>query len=177
MSETLNWYAVYTKPRWEKKVAELFTRKQLENYCPLNRVHKQWSDRKKIVLEPLFTSYVFVKIPTAEQLLVRQTEGVLNFVYWLSKPAVIREEEIDLIKRFLNEHDNVKVENNLVTVNDKVRVMNGPLMMREGSVVEVKHKTVKLSLPTLGYTLVAEVDKSNIELVRDYELMDHHFVS
>lgn len=177
MSETLNWYAVYTKPRWEKKVAELFTRKQLENYCPLNRVHKQWSDRKKIVLEPLFTSYVFVKIPTADQLLVRQTEGVLNFVYWLSKPAVIREEEIDLIKRFLNEHDNVKVENNLVTVNDKVRVMNGPLMMREGSVVEVKHKTVKLSLPTLGYTLVAEVDKSNIELVRDYELMDHHFVS
>lgn len=177
MSETLNWYAVYTKPRWEKKVAELFTRKKLENYCPLNRVHKQWSDRKKVVLEPLFTSYVFVKIPGTDQLLVRQTEGVLNFVYWLSKPAVIRDEEIEMIKRFLNDHDNVQVENNLVTVNDKVRVMNGPLMMREGSVVEVKHKTVKLSLPTLGYTLVAEVDKSNVELVRSYELMDHHFVS
>ncbi len=177
MPESLNWYAVYTKPRWEKKVAELFSRKNIENYCPLNRVHKQWSDRKKIVLEPLFTSYVFVRISQADQLAVRQTDGVINFVYWLSKPAVIREDEIDIIKRFLNEHDNVQVEKTPVTINDRVRVVNGPLMMREGSVLEVKHKTVKVCLPTLGYTLVAEIEKSNLELVRGYEILDHGFAS
>ncbi len=177
MRETFNWYAVYTKPRWEKKVAELFTRKDIENYCPLNRVHKQWSDRRKVVLEPLFTSYVFVRISPLDQLLVRQTEGVLNFVYWLSKPAIVRDEEIELIKRFLNEHDNVRVEMNKVNVNDKVRVVNGPLMLREGSVMEVKHKTIKVSLPTLGYTLVAEIEKKNVELIDSYKVGDHHLVS
>jgi hypothetical protein len=50
------WYAVYTRPRWEKKVAEILTDKKIENYCPLNKVVRQWSDRKKIVHEPLFTT-------------------------------------------------------------------------------------------------------------------------
>jgi len=75
------WYAVYTRPRWEKKVAGSLTRKKIENYCPFNRVLHQWSDRKKIVLEPLFTSYLFVRISGEEQLAVRQTEGVINFVF------------------------------------------------------------------------------------------------
>src|SRR5215211_2634080 len=92
------WYAVYTKPRWEKKVADLLTRKQIENYCPLNKVKRQWSDRKKIVMEPLFQSYVFVRVPKNMLTMVRETSGVLNFVYWLQKPAIIRDEEIDLIK-------------------------------------------------------------------------------
>ncbi|MGZ5246736.1 MAG: UpxY family transcription antiterminator [Flavitalea sp.] len=167
MPENVNWYAVYTKPRWEKKVAELLARKKIETYCPLNRVHRQWSDRKKIILEPLFTSYVFVRIADAEQLAVRMTDGVLNFVYWLAKPAVIKDEEIDIIKKFLNDHDNVQIEKTFVNVNDHVRVISGPLMMREGNVVEVKHKTVKVSLPTLGYTLIAEVDKQNLEKLSD----------
>jgi transcription antitermination factor NusG len=163
--ETLHWYAVYTKPRWEKKVADLLVRKKIENYCPLNRVHRQWSDRKKIVLEPLFTSYVFVRIQEANQLAIRQTDGILNFVYWLGKPAVIREDEIEAIKRFLKDHDNVKLEKVFLNENDRVRVLSGPLMMREGNVLEVKNKTVKVMLPTLGYTLVAELEKGNIEKV------------
>ena len=95
------------------------------------------------------------------------TDGVLNFVYWLAKPAVIKDEEIDIIKKFLNDHDNVQIEKTFVNVNDHVRVISGPLMMREGNVVEVKHKTVKVSLPTLGYTLIAEVDKQNLEKLSD----------
>jgi transcription antitermination factor NusG len=159
------WYAVYTKPRWEKKVADLLTRKNIENYCPLNKVQRQWSDRKKIVMEPLFQSYVFVNVSNKEHLLVRETSGVLNFVYWLQKPAVIRDEEIGMIKKFLNEYHHVQVERSVVNLNDKVRVLGGPLMMREGNVLEIKNKTVKVLLPTMGYTLVAEIEKSNIEKV------------
>ena len=55
------WYVVYTKPNWEKKVAELLEKKGIEQYCPLNKVQKQWHDRKKTVWEPLFKSYVFVR--------------------------------------------------------------------------------------------------------------------
>ncbi|MFN2439538.1 MAG: UpxY family transcription antiterminator [Chitinophagaceae bacterium] len=159
------WYAVYTKPRWEKKVAELLTKKKIENYCPLNKVKKQWADRKKLVFEPLFTSYVFVKVSEMEHLQVRQTAGIINLVYWLGKPAVIRDVEIDIIQRFLSEHSNVQIERTKVNVNDIVRVISGPLMEHEGHVVAVKNKTVKIILPSLGYIMMAEVEARNVELI------------
>src|SRR6266852_5926070 len=94
------WYALYTKPRWEKKVADLLSAKDIESYCPVNRVYRQWSDRKKMISVPLFTGYVFVNIDEKRQVAVRSTTGVINFVYWLNKPAVIQDEEIALIKKF-----------------------------------------------------------------------------
>lgn len=160
------WYAVYTKPRWEKKVAELLTKRKLENYCPLNKVVRQWADRKKTVQEPLFSSYVFVHVAETEHLAVKQTDGILNFVYWLGKPAQIKEEEISAIRVFLNEHNNVKLEKINVNVTDKIRIIEGPLMHREGDVLEVYRKSVKAYLPSLGYAMIAEVAKSNIEVIK-----------
>jgi transcription antitermination factor NusG len=162
-SEIFRWYALYTKPRWEKKVADLLTRKKIENYCPVNRVMRQWSDRKKVVKEPLFRSYVFVRIPEKLQNTIRDTDGVINIVYWLGKPAVIRDAEIEVIKRFLNDFDNVQLERAEVSMNDTIIVTNGPLMHREGNVIEVRHKSVKVTLSSLGYSLIAEVDKAHVE--------------
>ncbi|MEI9958604.1 MAG: transcription termination/antitermination NusG family protein [Ferruginibacter sp.] len=68
MENTTYWHAVYTKPRWEKKVAALLEARGIEYYCPLNKVVKQWSDRKKVVLEPLFKSYVFVHVEEAKKM-------------------------------------------------------------------------------------------------------------
>lgn len=165
------WYAVYTKPRCEKKVADLLTKKGIENYCPLNRVEKQWSDRKKIILEPLFTLYVFVRIDPTEQLSVRQTFGILNFVYWLSKPAIIKNEEIEIIKRFLNDHTRVTLEKVSVNVNDMVRIVTGPFMEQEGQVMSVKSKTVKIMLPTLGYWMHAEIETANVKVIQENKLV------
>ncbi|HEY0059348.1 MAG TPA: UpxY family transcription antiterminator [Flavisolibacter sp.] len=165
MSEEKKWYAVYTRPRWEKKVADLLSKRKVENFCPLNKVVKQWSDRKKTILEPLFTSYVFVHISEREHLLVKQTDGILNFVYWLGEPALIRSEEIEAIKTFLGRHENVKLEKIDVSVSDKVRITDGPLIYREGDVLEVYNKSVKVFLPSLGYAMIAEISKSRIEVI------------
>jgi transcription antitermination factor NusG len=159
------WYAVYTHAKWEKKVAELFTRKSIENYCPLNRVLRQWSDRKKIVYEPLFTCYVFARIDNKEHLSVLQTEGVLNYVNWQGKPAVIRDPEIEVIKNFLLEHENVRLEKIAIDINDTVRIKCGLFMEQEGIVMEVLGKTVRVSLPSLGYSMLAEIPKSHVEVV------------
>src|SRR6476646_1947607 len=104
------WLAVYTKPRWEKKIDRLLIETGIESYCPLNKVHRKWSDRMKMVEEPLFKSYVFVHVNPEEEKKVREVNGVLNFVYWLGKPAVIRQKEIERIKRFLNDYNNVTAE-------------------------------------------------------------------
>jgi transcription antitermination factor NusG len=144
----------------------MLTKREIENYCPLNRVVKQWSDRKKTILEPLFTSYVFVHTTEQALYMVKQASGdIVNFVYWLGKPAVIKDAEIENIKRFLNEYTNVKLQKNFVHVGDRIRVMNGPLMNREGKITAVRNNKVKLLLPSMGYIMVAEVKLSNVELV------------
>jgi len=171
------WYAVHTRPRWEKKIATQFSKKGIELYCPLNKVQRQWSDRKKIILEPLFTSYIFVRLSDTEQLPVLQTDGVISFVYWLKKPAVIRDEEIDAIKRFMNEYESVNLEKTEVNVNDRVRIIGGPLMEREGNILEVKNRMVKVLLPSLGYTLVATIEKSNVEILSMFgEITSSHVI-
>jgi len=165
MNETKKWFAIYTRPRWEKKVAESLSKHRIENYCPLNKVVRQWSDRKKIVYEPLFTSYVFVKVTEKEHLSIRKTPGVINLVYWLNKPAVIPEHEIETIKRFLNEHSTVSLKKTQVNVADRVRIIGGAFSEEEGEVVSVKTKTVKIALPSLGYLMYAEVERTNVEVV------------
>lgn len=167
MSDEKKWYVVYTKSRCEKKVADLLTRKGIENYCPLNRVQKQWSDRKKIILAPLFTSYVFVRILPIEQSSICHTDGILNFVFWLNKPAIIRNEEIDIIKQFLNDHSYVRLEKVSININDVVRVVAGPFMEQEGKVVSFKNKSVKIMLPSLGYLMYVEIESVNVKIIHE----------
>ncbi len=167
MTEEKKWFVVYTKSRCEKKVSELLSRKGIENYCPLNRVQKQWSDRKKIIFAPLFTSYVFVRISASEQSIICRTDGILNFVYWLNKPAVVRSEEIDIIKQFLNDHSFVRLEKVSMNVNDIVRVISGPFMEQEGQVISFNNKSVKIMLPSLGYLMHVELESVNVKIVRE----------
>jgi transcription antitermination factor NusG len=166
MNENKKWFAVYTRPRWEKKVAEILTRKKIENYCPINKVVRQWSDRKKVVYEPLFTSYVFVRISEREITSLKQTHGIINLVHWLGKPAVIHDSEIEVIKRFLNEHINIKLEKTPINVNDRIQILAGPLMDMVGQVLSIKSNSVKVALPSLGYLMFAEVEVANVEVIR-----------
>jgi transcription antitermination factor NusG len=177
MTTEKNWYAIYTKPRWEKKTAELLSKKRIESYCPLNKVVRTWSDRKKTILEPLFKSYVFINITEKEQTYVRQTDGVLNFVYWLGKPAVIKTPEIEAIRDFLEEYQNVHLEHVDVNINDTVKIKRGPLMEQEGDVLEIKNRTVKVYLPSMGYALIAEVEKANVEVLTRANVFKRNNVS
>ena len=161
----INWYAVYTKPRFEKKIAETLSKKGFENYCPLNRVLRQWHDRKKVVLEPLFNSYIFVHTDENRMIDIRRIPGVINFVYWLKKPAVISAGEIDLIRKFLNEYSDVTLEKIPIKINDNIRILRGPLMYKEGNVIGIHNRTVKVLLPSLGYQMVAQVERNNIEIL------------
>jgi transcription antitermination factor NusG len=157
---------VYTRPRWEKKVNQLLTEKGLESYCPLNKVRRKWSDRVKVVEEPLFKSYVFVKVNEDDRTAVRMTNGAINFVYWDGKPAVIKEKEIIAIKRFLNEYENVEAVPADLKINQRVRITNGTLMDQEGKVLDIRHKTARVAIDSLGYILVAYIDRTKLTSAR-----------
>jgi transcription antitermination factor NusG len=156
------WLAVYTRPRWEKKVNQLLKEKGVESYCPLNKVRRKWSDRVKIVEEPLFKSYVFVKVNDEDRTAVRMTAGAINFVYWQGKPAVIKEKEIAAIKKFLDEYENVEAKPIDLKVNQRVRITTGTLMDQEGKVLDLHRKTVKVAIDSLGYILVAYIDRTKL---------------
>jgi transcription antitermination factor NusG len=164
-----NWYAVYTRSRWEKKVSEQLNKLEIENYCPLNRVVRQWSDRKKVVEEPLFTSYVFVKISLSQMNQIRQVYGLVNFVYWLGKPAVIQDSEINLIKDFVSNHFNIKLEKMSVRIHDMVKVLDGPFIEMEGTIISVKKNSVKVLLPSLRFFMTAEVEIQNVAKIQDHQ--------
>ena len=159
---TDKWYIIQTRPRWEKKVADSLEQKGIESYCPLNKVRRKWSDRIKTIEEPLFKSYVFVKISEDQRTNVRMTNGVVNFVYWNGKPALIKEKEIQTIKRFLDEYENVEAVKMNIGPDDRVRVVSGPMMDQEGKVLELKNKTAKVCIDSLGYMLIAYIDKSRL---------------
>ena len=156
------WLAVYTRPRWEKKVNKLLVEKGIESYCPLNKVRRKWSDRVKVIEEPLFKSYVFVRVSDRDKTPVRMTNGVINFVYWNGKPALIKEKEINAIKRFLDEFENVQVHPIDFKVNQRVRVTTGSLMDQEGSVLDIRHKMVKVAIDSLGYILIAFIKRTKL---------------
>jgi transcription antitermination factor NusG len=156
------WLAVYTKPRWEKKVNKLLQEKGVESYCPLNKIRRKWSDRIKTVEEPLFKSYVFVKVNELDRTAVRMTNGVINFVYWDGKPAVIKEKEISAIKRFLDEYENVEVQAMDLKINQRVLVTGGPLMDQEGKIIALRSKIAKVAIDSLGYILIAHIDRTKL---------------
>lgn len=157
------WYAVYTLPRWEKKVARTLDEKGYEAYCPLNRVVRQWSDRKKTVEEPLFKGYVFVQVSEKEKWSLKQLPGILNYVYWNGKPGVIRDEEIITIKRFLNQFSDVEVSDCRLDVATRVKIKAGILMNYEGIVVEVHGNRASVRIESMGIQLSATFEKKNLE--------------
>jgi transcription antitermination factor NusG len=152
------WLAIYTKPRWEKKVDSVLKKKDIECWCPLQKIQKQWSDRKKIVEEPLFKSYVFVKVEDTERSKVLMTDGVLNYVYHVGKPAVIRDEEIEIIKKYLSEKDaSISVQSiESFNQNEMVKVNHGIFMDSVGTVLRGGKRKVFVKLESLGQVMTVE---------------------
>lgn len=149
----MNWYVVYTKPKWEKKVAEQLTQKGIECYCPLVSQIKQWSDRKKKVEVPLFNSYVFVCLTEADRNLVFQSTGVVRYLFWLGKPAIVRDEEINTIKKWLTAPDQYEISVSCLKVGDKVTLESGPFKSQQATVKEINKTSYVLVLESLGCVL------------------------
>jgi transcriptional antiterminator RfaH len=149
----MEWFALYTKPRNEKRVAENLTALGIEAYCPLVTTIKQWSDRKKKVESPLIPSYVFVKIEEANRKDVFQVAGVVQYVFWLGKPAKIKPQEIEALKTQLATPV-VKVDIETWTPNAQIQINEGPFKNQMAVVDKVSTHKVTLIIKSLGIRLI-----------------------
>ncbi|HRN45711.1 MAG TPA: UpxY family transcription antiterminator [Flavobacterium sp.] len=153
----MNWYVIYTKPKWEKKVAEQLAEAGIDCYCPLITQIRQWSDRKKKVEVPLFNSYVFVQLDESERNSVFQSAGVVRYLFWLGKPAIVRHEEIEVIKKWINTSDAADIMVDRYKIGDAIQLESGPFSAQKAIVQEVTNTHYVLVLESLGCVLKMKI--------------------
>ena len=147
---TNSWYVLYTKPRHEKKLAERLQSEGWTVYCPLKKTTKQWSDRKKVVEEALFPSFIFIQCEESQRDQVFSHASAVRYLYWLRKPAIVREDEIQSIKQWMGEvnHEDITIES--IPLGSRVRLSGGPLMGETGTVKELRGTQATIVLEQLG---------------------------
>jgi len=161
-----SWFVVYTRPRWEKKIDESLKQQGIISYCPLRMIQSKWADRRKLVALPLFSSYVFVYINTREEQKVRQTYGVLNFIYYMGKPATIKDKIIDEIKSSLFLFPDAQVINLAeLAVGTRVKIEQGIMQDKEGHVLKNELHHIIVVIDSLNCVLTAKVPATSLRIV------------
>lgn len=163
---TPHWYAVHTRSRHEKKVADQLGQKAVEYFLPLYDAVHRWKDRRKTVQLPLFPGYIFVRIALREKLRVLELAGVVRLVGFKGVPVALPDPEIASLKAGLEAK--LKAEPHpYLKVGKPVRVVRGPLAGREGILVRKKDKLrLVLSVDLIMRSMAVEVDAADVEPLR-----------
>jgi len=147
------WHVIYTKPRNELKVASRIKTMGIEVYCPTRTEIRQWSDRKKKITIPLFSCYVFVKVDDKNRNRVFEVPGVVSFLFWLGKYAMVKEKELDAIKAWNNNDGAISLWTEEFTHGDRVFIASGAFKSKEAIIKEIGNHQMKLLLPSLGFSV------------------------
>jgi len=158
-----NWYALYTCPRHEKRVAEQIKQRRISCFLPLYRSVRRWKDRRKELELALFPGYVFVRIDLKDRLRVLQMASVVRFVSFNGHPVPLPDREMESLINGLSSGGRAEPHPYLA-VGRSVRVKSGPLAGAQGILVRRKDRLrVVLSLELIMRSVAVEVDESDIE--------------
>ncbi|WP_113661841.1 UpxY family transcription antiterminator [Pedobacter nanyangensis] len=158
------WYPVYTNSRAEKKAYQELQKKGIEAYLPLKKEWRQWSDRKKLVEEPLFKSYVFVRISNKEHAEVLMTQGISRFLYFSGKIAIMPDKQMEDLKLLLTSGEDLQLIEHEIRPGEKVLVNAGPFKGMIAELVSIANKkSLVLKLENLGYALEVKTSMAYIE--------------
>ena len=154
LNSKYRWYTLYTKPRFEKRVQKELEFNGVECYLPLHSTPRVWSDRVKLVDMPLFSSYIFVKSNESEIRSLVRTTGVVRIVFYNGKPAVIREQEIEAIKMFID-----AAAGKVLCLGDEVEILAGSLKHKSGKIVKVNKKYLILHIEQLAANVCVNTER------------------
>lgn len=165
-TEHRRWYALYTKPRFEKRTEKELRLKGIEVYLPLEKRLKQWSDRKKWVYEPLIRSYIFVYVNKSELNNAYHTPGVLTVVKFEGEPAPIQDKQIQALKDILNSKEVYEVTSETFEIGSYVEVTQGGLKGLQGEMVEHLNKfKVLIRLEIVQQNILVNINPSYLKKV------------
>ena len=148
-----NWFVLYTKPKQELRVVDELSKIGINSYCPTVKMIKQYSDRKKKIEKPLIPSYIMVYIEESKRKSVFSIPGIVRYLFWLGKPAMVHENEINIMKKHLEGvYSSISISK--LIIGQLYSIAEGPLAGNRGKIVEMKKNKVKLELASLGMTVV-----------------------
>lgn len=162
----MNWHVIYTKSRSEKLVAEKLKLLGIEVYCPVLKLKKKWSDRYKLVEEPLFRSYCFVRIASADMEKVFMVPAVVRYVFHCAKPAIIRDKEMEQLKSWLMDYEHDSIEVGGLKTNEQIVLKSGALRDKEALVLEHKGNYAILYLKDMGVQVKVDLRKNIVERLK-----------
>jgi len=152
------WYAIYTNPRAEKLVHSRLEEVGVETFLPLQKTYRQWSDRKKLVIKPLLSSYVFVKVIPKEFPIVYKTTGVVKFVSFEGQPVSIPQNQIDNLRLLVNSNAEIEVTSEKFAPGDHIIVETGSLKGLTGELIEIgSKKKVIVRLDKLDQNIIVTI--------------------
>ena len=156
--EKSEWFVFYVKSRTEFKAEQLLKRDGFISYLPVIKILKQWSDRKKWIEEPLFKSYIFVKVKRYQLYNVLQTPPIVTYVRFAGEPAIIHQRHIDLIKELIINKTKFELSTEIVKVGESIKIKSGPFKGQSGIVKELRgKKKLLISLESINFTLEIEL--------------------
>ncbi len=159
------WYAIYTRPRHEKKVFDALTEKKITAFLPLITRVRQWKDRKKKVDLPLFNSYLFVRIDYKNRFSVLQTKGVVKIVNFNGQPAVVPDWQIESLQRMLEHPEKIQLEN-YMKLGEIVEIQEGPFKGMKGMIKTIKNQTrLVVSIEGIMQAVSVEIDRDFVKKV------------
>jgi len=163
ISHDKQWYALYTKSRSEKQLEEQLTKAGFEAYLPLQRVLKQWSDRKKWVEVPLFRSYIFVFISRAEYYDVLNVPGAVRYITFEGKAVPIPPQQMEAIRQFVDTNQELPDVDLDLEPGSIVDIIAGPMKGISGELLEIMgKKKVRIEIDGLGQSIFLELPASHI---------------
>ena len=158
----LAWYAAYTHPRHEKKVAEQLEQRDIENFLPVYHSVRQWKDRRKELDLVLFPGYVFVHLSLSDRLRVLNLPGVIRFVTFNGQPAALPGDDLLALRNALAH--GLRAENHpYLNVGRKVKVVRGPLFGAQGILQRVKtNARIVISIDAIMRAVSVEIDETDV---------------
>lgn len=157
------WYPFYTRSRYEKKVHDSLIMAGYESYLPLQKKIRQWSDRKKVVEMPLFSSYIFVRTMDYKLYDVLNINGIVRYLKFNGQPAIIRNSEIEIIRKLLSGNTEIEVADGVIEAGAKVALTSGVLQGYKGKVHQIKGKNkVVLEIESINKSILVTVDLNTI---------------
>lgn len=158
------WYPVYTRSRAEKKAYQELIRKNITAYLPLKKELKQWSDRKKIVEEPLIKSYLFVYISSKEYSEVLMTNGIARFLYFSGQIASMPDKQIESLRLLLATDEELEIFDYDIKPGQKVIIKAGPFKDLIADLVSIHNKQrIILRLENMGFAININTSMAFIE--------------
>lgn len=162
----LKWYALVTKSRHEKKCAGLLANKGFEIFLPLQKVMRQWSDRKKLVDMPLFPGYLFICYEESRRQEVLNVPGVVRFVRYDKQDATIPVSQIKAIREAIGEEIAMDIVEQTFAEGEEIRVISGPFRGFLGKVISHRgKKKIQISLDIIGKNILIETGKTRLEKI------------